>query len=275
MRRWFVSLCLLGLSPAAYAADFGTPRAPSAFGPPAPFHGRWSGLYGGGQIGYGTARMDFRNAFDSSNIFDSTDPFTGPLGSVSDWAVFGSDKPSAVSYGAFIGFNSQWEDAVIGVEFNYNHTSLKGSASDSICYHETDPACGLPRTLGDSNDYNVTINAAASAHLTDYATFRARAGWAYGDILPYVMVGLAVGRVETVRTATATGELVGGGGNFVHTESAANTRYPWGYAAGAGIDFLLWPNVFVRGEYEFVHLNNATNIDLDLHTARVAVGLKF
>jgi outer membrane immunogenic protein len=276
MRRWFLCLCLIGLSCGADAADFGAPPLRGSYGPEARPYGRWSGLYGGGQIGYGTAEMDFTGAFNGVNIFDSSTAFTSALGSVSSWAAFGSDRPAAISYGAFVGFNSQWEDAVLGVEVNYNHTSLKGQSSDSRCYSEfADPQCSGPLSVS-GTDYNATVNATASARLTDYATFRARAGWAYGNIMPYAMAGVALGRVETTRTATATAtEVSGGPGQLSAAQSVASTRYPWGFMAGAGIEFLLLPNVFVRAEYEFVRLENVTNIDLDLNTVRFGAGVRF
>ena len=36
----------------------------------------------------------------------------------------------------------------------------------------------------------------SSLKLTDYATFRGRAGYAFGQFLPYAFVGAAVGRMN-------------------------------------------------------------------------------
>jgi outer membrane immunogenic protein len=275
MRRWFFLLLLIVLPSGVDAADYGVPALRGPFVPQAPYYGRWAGFYGGGQVGYGATRMDFGKAFDTVNIFDPSNPFTAPLGSVSTWATFGTDHPAAISYGGFVGYNSQWGDAVLGVEVNYNHTSLRGQSSASQCYSDTDPLCLTEITLGDNNDYNVTVNATASARITDYATFRARGGWAAGNFMPYAMIGLAVGRVEIARTATATGALVGGGGDFVAVESSGGTRYPWGYSAGVGIDVLLLPNVFVRAEYEYVTLRSVMSMDLAINAGRIGAGVKF
>ena len=274
MRRCFLALCLIGLSSHAVAADLDWPlRGPARTLPDAP---HWGGLYVGGQFGYGAGQMDFGNAFNSLDVFSSANTFTAPLGRVSSWATFGTNSPGAINYGGFFGYNSTWEDAVLGVEINYNHFGLRGSATSSRCYSDTNPQCSSAAiVLGDDNSYDVTVNATAAARVTDYATFRGRAGWAYGSIMPYAMVGLAVGRVETTRFASASGTPTGAGTAFVTTEGEENTRYVWGVSAGVGVDFMLMSNLFARAEYEFVQLNSVLGKSIEFNTIRVGVGAKF
>lgn len=276
MSRWlFVLLCAVGISPNAFGADLDLPPlrgSSTRFIPGVPLFARWQGFYAGGQLGYGSTTMDFTNAFDSLGVFDSSNLFTAPLGRVSGWARLGTDQTADTSYGGFFGYNGQWDDAVLGVEINYNHTSLQGQAGASRCFSDANPLCLSAITLGDGNRYNVTIDAAATSRLTDYATFRGRGGWAYKNLMPYAMLGLAVGRVETTRLATATGTPTGIGAPFVRTEGESGTQFNWGYAAGVGIDVLLHPNLFVRAEYEFMHLNS---VNIDLNTVRVGAGVKF
>ena len=48
----------------------------------------------------------------------------------------------------------------------------------------------------------MTIKAQSSIKLVDYATLRARAGYAFGQFLPYALVGGAVGRFNYSTSAT-------------------------------------------------------------------------
>jgi opacity protein-like surface antigen len=48
----------------------------------------------------------------------------------------------------------------------------------------------------------------------------------------------------------------------------------FGYAIGAGVDVALMPNLFLRGEYEFVGLP-ISHMQISLHNFRVGAGLKF
>jgi outer membrane immunogenic protein len=277
MRRWFISFCMLSLSSSAFGADYDLPRlrgSSDRFVPAAPQFARWEGFYAGGQFGYGLSQMNFSNAFDAVNIFDSTIPFTAPLGQVSSWANLGKTFPGATSYGGFIGYNRQWEDAVLGVEINYNHTSLRGRSSRSRCYSDVDTQCLAEITLGDGNDYNVTVDASASAHVTDYATIRGKAGWAYENIMPYAVIGLAVGRVITTRTATATGTPITLGAPFVTTEGDTTTRFNFGYSLGLGIDVLLLSNLFVRAEYDYTYLSSLVG-GININNVRAGAGVKF
>ncbi len=125
------------------------------------------------------SNMDASNAFESVNIFDPNNPLTAPLGSVSTWSALGRKDVRAASYGGFVGYNTQWDDAIIGIDLNYNHSSLFGSWSSSRCYDETNLACFGAITLGDGNAYNVTVVATTSARITDYGTLRGRGAWVY------------------------------------------------------------------------------------------------
>ncbi len=200
MRRWFVVAAFFLVSgPQASAQYFDTPtlRGTSPYVPASPKYTRWTGAYVGGQAGFISSQIDASNAFGSANIFSSSNLMTAPLGSVA-WASPGRRDVRGSSYGGFIGYNAQFQDAVLGIELNYNRASLVSSSSASRCYSDTNPQCFNEIQLGDGNDYNATVVATTSARVTDYGTLRGRAGWAYGDFLPFATVGVAVGRVQLV-----------------------------------------------------------------------------
>jgi opacity protein-like surface antigen len=278
MCRWLVvaAVGLLGFASHAEAQFFDTPtlRGTSPFIPAAPNYTRWTGAYVGGQAGFLSSQIDASSGFGTSNIFSPGNPLTAPLGPVT-WVAPGRRDVRGSSYGGFIGYNTQFQDAVLGIELNYNRSSLVNSASASRCYHETDPLCLAAITLGDGNDYNATVVATMSTRVTDYGTIRGRAGWAIGDFMPYAMMGVAVGRVELTRSATVDATPVGAGAPFVHTETDTRSRFAWGYSAGGGVEYLLTSSVFLRGEYEFIKLNAVDGVGVTISTARFAAGLRF
>jgi opacity protein-like surface antigen len=51
----------------------------------------------------------------------------------------------------------------------------------------------------------------------------------------------------------------------------------WGYgfALALGVDIAVSPNVFIRGEYEYVNFPSISDIGVSFNSARVAGGLKF
>jgi outer membrane immunogenic protein len=49
----------------------------------------------------------------------------------------------------------------------------------------------------------------------------------------------------------------------------------WGFSVGAGLDWALTQNFFLRGEFEFVQFAPISNINLPLVSGRVGAGYKF
>ena len=261
-------------------SDFPTLRGSTPYVPAPTRHVNWGGFYGGGQVGYGASYMDFSKAGRSISAFDPNVTLTAPFPSVSNWVNLGTDTSKAPTYGAFIGYNWQFDDLILGFEGNYNHTNLFGSATDRKCYNTpVVTGCDAAIPLGDGNTYNATVTATASMRITDYGTARLRAGWVADNVLPYAMIGLAVGRAEISRYATATGTPVnppGTGTPFTRTEGTFNSSMlMWGYSAGFGADWLIYRDVFVRAEYEFVKFLLVSDFRSQIHNGRLGLGVKF
>ncbi len=128
--RWVVgALVVLGFAPSAFAADFDILRGAEPVGPPS--YTNWSGFYFGGQGSY-----SHRNG----GIFPSQ--ATGPLVAQSlielvleaddhpsQWPVLGKGNTDAAGFGGFVGYNSQWQNLILGVEGNYTHSHASGMAT--------------------------------------------------------------------------------------------------------------------------------------------------
>src|SRR5690606_4016646 len=178
------------------------------------------------------------------------------------------------NYGFLVGYNSQWEDVVLGVELGYTRLNLDATASDSNRFWTA---------TTNGYTYNVGLESSAQVKLTDYLTFRGRAGYDLGNFLPYATLGLAVGRADVTRSAnvylcedtTGSTPPACAAGLYGSASERKKDTYAVGIAAGLGLDILLTENLFLRGEYEYVRFGSFENVNADLHTVRGAVAAKF
>jgi outer membrane immunogenic protein len=273
-----VTLGLIGLASRAYAADYGLPvlRPSSTFVPASPTYFRWEGPYVGGQLTYGNANADFTTATQQPIAFSLRQTALQAQAMPSTWQVLGPVDTGSAGFGAFAGYNMQWADAIVGLEFNYTHSSFNAIASSSP----------LERVVGvNGNTYDVFLTASGSMQVQDFATLRARFGWAIDHFMPYVTLGLAGGRADMALSTTVSGTQTGPNPNpppailvvpFSFTDGRAkNSAFLLGYAGGAGLEVALTRSVFARAEYEYIQWSPLWQISSHLHMGRVGVGFKF
>jgi opacity protein-like surface antigen len=275
MLRWLLcGAAIVGVALEAHAADLGDSfLRGSSTAISAPSGTRWDGFYVGAQAGLAWPGTDFGNSTRSLVAFMLRNTTIENEQRVSDWTTLGKADTNSASYGGFVGYQQQWDSAVVGVEANYNRTNASMAARDTIA-----------RFFGTSDGYtnNVRVTGQSSIHVTDYGTLRLKGGWAAGNFMPYAFVGVALGRADVTRTAQviATGfDATGSGGlpySFNQTSTEAkNGDFAYGYAIGLGIDMMVWSCFFVRGEYEYVQFGEFNDLKTHIHTARAAVGIKF
>src|SRR3954466_8528683 len=209
----------------------------------------WQGYYIGGQGGYGSADENFtgsnmftdplfRAMYAPNSSLLAADPIIGgsvPLSPL----VFGKATARTSGYGAFAGYNSQWDDVVIGIEASYLHGDFGGS-STVIQRNTPNPLKpSLPLTDGYDQPINSIWTAAIS--ISDMATFRARAAYVYGCFLPYVFGGFALGNAGIARTVSVLDIAIPGpvstgpgGSAFLTNTEAQHNHLIYGYSAGLG-----------------------------------------
>lgn len=275
MRKFVLAALMLGAAHSAHAADMPdfSPVLRGAF-PEGLSSTRvvWQGYYVGGQAGYGTADINFnKKTSDLAGQLLSGTNFESEQ-NVSQWSLLGKSSQHGSGFGGFAGYNSQWDDVVIGVELSYLHGKFGGSQTDS-----------MSRVFGTSNGYtnSVTYDAAAQLAITDMATLRARAAYAYGNFLPYLFGGVALGQGTLTRSVNIYGTQVNaaaapGFTNVPFNLSAAenrNSRLLVGYSAGVGVDVMLAAGIFLRAEWEYLRF--ASQVDTSINTVRAGVGYKF
>jgi len=251
MRRLVLAMAMVGMAFGAQAADM--PDLPvlrgSVGGPRAV---NWAGFYVGGQAAYGAITTRLPSSLNA----DMQSTFTPPTGSY-NWQPLGSASSNNTGYGAFAGYNWQWEDAVLGIEGNYLHGAFR-SYSSSTGYVYNVPAFTVA---------SVT-NSRATVSLSDYGSLRARFGWAAGCFMPYGFVGAGVGSRTIDRSVSAAPTSIS------PTWSAdTKEKLVYGYSLGLGVDTMIVGGLFVRAEYEYQRFT--ADYETFIHSARVGVGYKF
>jgi opacity protein-like surface antigen len=233
---------------------------------------RWDGLYAGGHVAYASGGADFGNATQPLVAFILRNTFIENTFGVSSWTTLGKQDSNGTGFGGFVGYNTQWNQAVLGLEATYTKMNWTASSTDSIA------------RFNDSGGirYAASIDANASIHLIDFSSVRARGAYAVGNFLPYGFVGFVVGRADIMKSATvtetetdiATSTIIGGLGPTTQSDNQSN-KFIYGYSAGLGVDVALTPNIFARGEYEYVQFVDLGGMHLYLNTVRAGLGFRF
>src|SRR4051812_29395170 len=276
MRRVLLAAVILGTATAAQAADMPDFLRGSLI-PAAPARPNWQGFYVGGQASYGAADMDFSNSGQDLlkkllNNVDVEQQFN-----ISSWPLQQKTTTQNNGFGGFFGYNAQWTDVVVGVELNYIHGKFFNSSQGS-----------QGRTFFFPTDYQTTANvfSSSSMNIRDYGSLRVRGGYAWGCFLPYLFGGVALGQADINRFArydlryTYVGSQIPRLPNIpvtgVITDNAtdnANAHFLYGYSGGLGIDMMLFANLFVRVEWEYMRFT--APVDTTINTVRAGIGYKF
>jgi outer membrane immunogenic protein len=215
----------------------------------------WDGFYVGGQGDWGSASSKVPGGING----DLTGPFAAnaPAGITYNFPALGQAHSIDGGFGGFFGYNAQWDDVVLGFEGNYIHENFRPQTSSTGLTFAAD---------------NVTVlsvaNSTATVKLSDFGSFRVRAGYAIGCFLPYGFVGAGFGSQTIDRTVSANPNPVG----LVQTYDSKG-KLVYGYTFGAGFDVTLIGGLFARAEYEYRRI--ATDVESNVNTVRGGLGYKF
>lgn len=260
--------------------DYGVLRGPEY--EPAPQVINWSGGYFGAQGGYSSSTADFKNAYKP--LVRSITAYSTAESDFSASTMLSprSQGVAAGSFGGYAGYNYSYDNIVLGMEVDYTRFDRTIITNDSIARFKTN-SLGYIET--------VDIDGSASRRIEDYGTIRARAGYAIDNFLPFVTAGVAIGRVQVVDRVSvrdygydqaaykANQALTTGNGsptyvnNFGYasfsqtnpgtsipaagTVAGVNkTKIVGGITLGAGVEYALTSNIVLRGEYQYVVLND-------------------
>jgi outer membrane immunogenic protein len=200
--------------------------------------GSWTGFYIGGNVGYGWGDYGASNA---TGTIVNTNGGSAPYGFN---AVSGNGN--GITAGIQAGYNRQIEQAVLGIEADWQYLDSKASTGNL--------AIAVPAFIGGNFSGSTSVS-------TDwYATFRGRVGYVFGPALLYATGGIAL--AETKLKANATGSIATG--VFfpiplgpLGSVNASESTVQLGYAVGGGLEYALGAGWSVKGEY--LHMGFGTN----------------
>jgi hypothetical protein len=116
--RWvFCIAMILGMASPALAADYDLPILRGSSQPPAPVVSvgpptftRWSGFYFGGDLSFNNGTADFSSGTAPLVAFALQNTVVQQTFTPSQTELLGKAADSAFGGGAFLGYNTQWQD---------------------------------------------------------------------------------------------------------------------------------------------------------------------
>jgi outer membrane immunogenic protein len=293
MRRLLLAAVMFGAASGAQAADMPDFLRGSMPGGLTTSTRNWDGWYAGGQVDYTSGQADFsRSIVGLTNFIFRDSVLQEPS---SQFSLLPKTTTQGTGFGAFVGRNYQWDDLVFGIEANYtylNKLATLTTGSNSLSF--VNPP-GTTQPPGVTSTYVITLTGTAAVQVKDVMTFRSRAGWATGNFLPYVFGGVAVGRMDVSRSVTSlvtrrddvtTTDIFGnqntttGPTLLVPAQSQTKIEertdaFVAGWTAGLGMEYMLWGNLFMRGEWEYIKFLSVKDTIVTLNSARAGIGYKF
>jgi outer membrane immunogenic protein len=278
MRCLPIALGLIGLAGQAFAADLPDfppiPHEPTAYMPAFPAYFRWEGFYFGGQVTGGDAHADFTSATEPLLALQFRILTLEQEQHPSTWQVLGPSDAHAAGLGGYLGYNAQWDNAVVGVEFNYTRTSLDVISPNF-------PIARLTPALSNGAQYDVILSGSGSLRIHDVGTLRARFGWVIDNFMPYATIGFAAGSADVALSVTCGCVQRANPPAIPQVDFSFTTAVPkdqallFGFAGGGGLDVALTTHVFARAEYEYIQFAPVSRIMSHIHMGRAGIGLKF
>ena len=273
--RYFTSTAILAafIIPAmpAMAADVFGPLRGTQFGGPAmkPVVA-WEGGYFGGTAGATTGNASFSGSLSDSIAFMLRNTRANQVMRIDQWLSPRTGAINSSNFGVFAGFNYQIDETVLGFEADYTRVKLSTSGSDRMAR----------RTVDGGILYNADASGRVSVEIRDLMTLRARAGYTMGNFLPFATGGLALATYTTVSSASVdvverdagNNDLLG---SLSESETRRKRRIGIGLAGGAGVDAMVTENLFIRGEWQYLHFPDLNGANVNIHNFRAGAAVKF
>lgn len=243
------SAALALLAGSASAADLSTRMPVKAVVMPAPAFS-WTGFYIGGNAGLGVG--DFKS--NSTLVDDSVAyPFSSSL------------TASGAFVGGQLGYNYQFvNNVVLGIETDLQWSNVEGKWRSGFPVGNFFPG-----------------NLENKASLDYFGTIRARLGYAFDRVLPYVTGGAAYGKIKADQTSLVDSLFAGEG--YANSNSTTN----WGWTIGAGVEYAMTNNWTLKVEYLYMDLGDlnrtivgdnaslSNSTSFELHTLKAGINYKF
>lgn len=222
-----------------------------------PSSGRWSGFYGGPNVGYGWGNVDAKASWHAEELAG----FTSTQMSYSDGSKTFNLDPDGLIGGLQLGYGIQKDTFVFGIETDFLFSDLNGSKKYSRSYSEM------------NNGYSVSENGypygwresfKVSQSIDWLGTLRLRAGVvAAPSLLIYATGGLAYARVKYkadyhqefgYTTEANITPSVSSYGAFKYPASFSRTDTGW--TVGGGAEYAINNKWSIKVEYLYIDLGD-------------------
>ncbi|MBI1867661.1 MAG: porin family protein [Methylocystis sp.] len=227
----------------ALAADLITKGPPVA--PPPLF--TWTGLYVGVNAGFTWSETEEVNLVTAPTIgLGAAGGLVSVANAVAGTAIFNLPNDSFIG-GGQAGYNLQFGAWVGGVEVDF-----QGLA-------DADRTAVLGQVVAGPVPGQITVSALTVQKRLDWlGTLRARVGYlVMPNLLVYGTGGMAVGGASLSASITEANNVGGLTNPFGNFGTFDETRVGW--TAGAGLEYMFWPNWSAKVEYLFYDLGDVTN----------------
>lgn len=272
MRRVLLAAAMFGMAASAQAADM-PDFLRGSVGGYSPIV-NWRGAYVGGQGVWAFSQQTFTGSTMDQSVLAGLiagRPVSEIVG-ITAPTPFGTTTRGTAGFGLFTGYNWQWDEVVAGIELSYLHGNFGGSASAVRQFSNA-------TALSDGLFHEPILTSTSTISVTDYATFRVRAGYAFGCFLPYAFGGFALG-YGNLATSARVDDFVSASASGPFTElpplsgtARGENHVMSGYTGGLGVDISLIGGLFARAEWEYVRFT--TKVDTNTNSVRVGLGYKF
>jgi outer membrane immunogenic protein len=275
------ALALVAIGSGVRAADIASiadmPEIRGSVSDPVTPFTSFAGFYVGAYGSYGTADVSLRKVGEKATRDLFKDTSVEAQVNPATMLRLGEDENSTGGGGVFAGVTYQYEDVAWGFEVDYTRSKYETSSSNSIARALT------YSNAGTSFLANITQTGEAKAKITDYMSFRGRAGYIMGAFMPYVTGGFSVARTDvTAHTATTinTFQIVGTTNVPYATETRSFSRekkdkYSIGLTAGLGMDFAITNSFMLRAEYQFLWFPEMNGAEAMVNVLKAGGAVKF
>jgi outer membrane immunogenic protein len=207
----------------------------------------WTGFYTGINAGYGTGDYKTTSQSFTSGSTEQFSNYTIVYPTVATSSTSRSFVSGGVA-GAQVGYNKQFaNNFVLGIDGDMNWANVFDRQNYSNSNGAYANVSAYSNSAGGYNSYGKT-------GLDWFGTVRGKAGYAFGNFMPYFTAGLAFGQTSSSGNGsfynTSWGSAIG-------TGSGAKTSAGW--AVGAGAEYKLNKNWSVKGEYLYTNLSGPTS----------------
>lgn len=212
----------------------------------------WSGGYVGVNAGAGFNNSRFSTSYAYTGA-DQLDDVTQTA--IDDLGMSKSATDTAFTGGITAGYNWQISNFVLGVEGDFNYTGFDGRVSSGTGSLMSDI---LEADSGSATDR-------VSYQSNWFGTVRARAGYAFENLLVYGTGGLAYGLMDANQTLDAVADP-----DYIKWNGSQD-GWNLGWTAGAGIEYGV-DHWVIGAEYLYVDLGNynwTTNSDASLSDSQM------